>query len=982
MVRIKNDVLNGRCFRTAREGKVSTCYHAKYFGNELTRRSSASGVEKLSVSLFDAAVDLNPYQIEAALFAFRSPLSKGVLLADEVGLGKTIEAGLVLCQCWAERRRRLLVICPASLRKQWSVELSEKFHLPSVILDSASYREAVREGRASPFDNHGVVIASMNFASRMASDVQLVPWALVVIDEAHKLRGAYRASNKMGQAIRTAISDRRKLLLTATPLQNSLIELYGLSTLIDEHLFGDLAAFRTQYCSKDGDLDGLKERLRSFCYRTLRSQVLEYVKYTERRPITRPFAPADSEQQLYEAVSAFLRRDDTFSIPHRQRELTTMILRKLLASSSQAVAGTLEMIRQRLLDLKGRTQAGNVVPEDEVLAETLIEEDELNPELLEEPANGGEVSNGPAPSVPAPIDLKKLDSEIAELDRFVQWARSIQIDAKTRALLTALQIGFDEMQKTGGLRKAVIFTESRRTQEYLRNFLEANGYGGKIVLFNGTNTGPDVDRIYQEWERVNSPLGRLSGSKLADKRLALIEHFRDHAEILVATESAAEGINLQFCSLVINYDLPWNPQRIEQRIGRCHRYGQKHDVVVINFLNERNEADKRVFQLLNEKFHLFSGVFGASDDILGTLESGVDFEKRVFAIYQTCRTPEQIEAAFVQLQAEMEEAIRNRLVDTRRKLLDNFDEDVHERLRVQLDETRQRLDWVGRMFWQLTKFILVDLATFDDTTLAFDLRHTPRPDVKPGRYHLISKAHQNVDGEFLYRISHPLGEHAIDAAKTCPTPEATLNFQITSNPVRIRVVENLKGKSGILVLNRLVIDSFDREEYLLFSGSTDDGKSLDQETCEKLFHCDAVVAPGGVGPDVMPALKRETERHAAATISRSLETNNKHFQEERERLEKWADDQIIAAERELADTKARIKALNRAARLTTTTEEQLGLQNEIREAEKEQRRQRQRIFDLEDDVKDKRDRLITKLEERMTQRTQRETIFTIRWRVE
>ena len=961
---------------------MSTCYHAKYFGNELTRRSAGDGVEKQSVSQFDAAVDLNPYQIEAALFAFRSPLSKGVLLADEVGLGKTIEAGLVLCQCWAERRRRLLVICPASLRKQWSVELSEKFHLPSVILDSASYREAVRAGNPSPFEAAGVVITSMNFASRMASEVQLVAWDLVVIDEAHKLRGAYRASNKMGQAIRTAIADRRKLLLTATPLQNSLLELYGLSTLIDEHLFGDLTAFRTQYCSKDGDLGGLKDRLRSFCYRTLRSQVLEYVKYTERRPITRPFTPADSEQQLYEAVSAFLRRDDTYSIPHRQRELTTMILRKLLSSSSSAVAGTLEMIRQRLLDLKARTHTGAVLTEDEGLAEKLIEEDELNAELLEEPANGGEVLDGDSPPSPSPIDLKKLDSEIAELDRFVQWARSIQIDAKTRALLTALQIGFDEMEKIGALRKAVVFTESRRTQEYLRNFLEANGYSGRIVLFNGTNTGPDVERIYQAWERVNAPLGRLSGSKLADKRLALIEHFRDQAEILIATESAAEGINLQFCSLVINYDLPWNPQRIEQRIGRCHRYGQKHDVVVINFLNERNEADKRVFQLLNEKFNLFSGVFGASDDILGTLESGVDFEKRVFEIYQTCRTPEQIQTAFLKLQAEMEEAIQSRLVDTRRKLLENFDEDVHDRLRVQLDETRQRLDWVGRMFWQLSKFTLGDLATFDDTALAFDLRNTPRPDVKPGRYHLISKTHQNVDGEFLYRISHPLGEHAIDAAKACPTPEATLKFQMSSHPVRIRVVENLKGKSGTLVLNRLAIDSFEREEYLLFSGLTDDGRSLDQETCEKLFHCDAVVVPSGVAPEIQRPLQKEAERHTAATISRSLETNNRHFQEERERLEKWADDQIIAAERELADTKARIKALNRAARLTATMEEQIKIQNDIREAEKEQRRQRQRIFDLEDEVKDKRDRLITKLEERMTQKTQRETIFTIRWKVE
>ncbi len=121
-------------------------------------------------------------------------------------------------------------------------------------------------------------------------------------------------------------------------------------------------------------------------------------------------------------------------------------------------------------------------------------------------------------------------------------------------------------------------------------------------------------------------------------KAALVEHFRDDAEILVATEAAAEGINLQFCSLVVNYDLPWNPQRIEQRIGRCHRYGQQHDVVVVNFINKNNEADQRVYQLLSEKFQLFDGIFGASDEVLGTIESGVDFERRIAEIYQTCRT--------------------------------------------------------------------------------------------------------------------------------------------------------------------------------------------------------------------------------------------------------------------------------------------------------------------------------------------------------
>src|ERR1019366_2817095 len=134
----------------------------------------------------------------------------------------------------------------------------------------------------------------------------------------------------------------------------------------------------------------------------------------------------------------------------------------------------------------------------------------------------------------------------------------------------------------------------------------------------------------------------VTGIPAADRRKALVDYFRDHGSIMVATEAAAEGINLQFCSMVVNYDLPWNPQRIEQRIGRCHRYGQQHDVVVINFLNKANAADLRVFELLDEKFQLFSGVFGASDEILGTIESGVDFERRIVAIYQTCRTTEAI----------------------------------------------------------------------------------------------------------------------------------------------------------------------------------------------------------------------------------------------------------------------------------------------------------------------------------------------------
>jgi SNF2 family DNA or RNA helicase len=178
------------------------------------------------MSLFDAAVDLNPHQIEAALFALESPLSKGVILADEVGLGKTIEAGIVLCQFWAERKRRLLVLCPASLRKQRALELEEKFNLPVRVLDAKAYREAQRSGRALLAEK-AVLIISFNYANSRREELKAIAWDLVVIDEAHRLRNAYRPSNKVGQGLRWATEDCRKLLLTATPLQNSLLELYG-----------------------------------------------------------------------------------------------------------------------------------------------------------------------------------------------------------------------------------------------------------------------------------------------------------------------------------------------------------------------------------------------------------------------------------------------------------------------------------------------------------------------------------------------------------------------------------------------------------------------------------------------------------------------------------------------------------------------------------------------------------------------------------
>lgn len=958
-----------------------TPYHAKYFAHDLTRRGSA-GLDRLSMSLFDAAVDLNPHQIEAALFALQSPLSKGVILADEVGLGKTIEAGIVLCQFWAERKRRLLVIGPASIRKQWALELAEKFNLPAVVLDAKAYRDAQRAGR-SPLAEKAVIVMSFNYANKIRDDLKTIAWDLVVIDEAHKLRNAYRPSNKVGQGIRWATEDCRKLLLTATPLQNSLLELYGLSTLIDEHLFGDVNSFRVQYASPGCSLDALRQRLGTFCKRTLRNQVTEYIRYTERRPITRPFKPTDDEHALYEAVSTFLQRENSYALPQRQRHLTALILRKLLASSSQAIAATLDTLRMRLENLRDE-QAGN----DLEFAQALIEGEELEDELLDDIL--GEEIDADASKTPAvAIDRQRLREEIDILKQLADWAHGIGIDTKTRTLLKALEIGFDTLAVTGAARKALIFTESRRTQDHLKLFLESHGYHGQVVLFNGTNGGPEATAIYERWTKANVDSGRASGSRAVDVRTALIEHFRDEATILLATEAAAEGINLQFCSLVVNYDLPWNPQRIEQRIGRCHRYGQQHDVVVINFLNERNAADQRVLELLSEKFKLFDGVFGVSDDVLGSIESGVDFEKRILAIYQECRTPDEIDAAFRKLQEEMDEQIRTRLDDTRRTLFEHFDEDVHQRLRLSLADTKAQLDRVSKRFWSVTRFVLDGQARFDEESLAFDLDVPPQQGIAAGRYHLISKAHPSVTGDggdersvFLYRLSHPLGEHVIDRAKLLATPTARIVFDVTNHPSRVRVVEELRGKSGYLTLTRQVIESYEQEEYLLFSGFDVEGHSLDQETMEKLFNCSGRIEADGMVPDaVAERLDAEAQRHARATVSRSLEANSRHFQQAREKLESWAEDMVLATEKTLRDTKEKIKVLQREARQATTLAEQHRLQEETQKLEKVKRRQRQDIFKVEDEIIEKRDLLIETLEKRLAQHTECQPLFIICWEV-
>jgi superfamily II DNA/RNA helicase len=632
-----------------------TRFHERLLAEELTMRSGDSRT-RLASALSEARVDLIPHQVEAASFALESLSRGGCMLADEVGLGKTIEAGIVLAQLVSEGKTRILVCAPATLRAQWQTELKEKFDLDAVIVDGRSVRAA-----GNAFDRPVPVICSLPFAANRADACAQVPWDLVVLDEAHRLRNAWKPNNKQGKALHLALRERPKLLLTATPLQNDLMELFGLLSLLDDQLLGPEHAFRARY-QPDPQVGGLvedaarelKERLAPVVQRTLRRQVREYVRYTHRRSIVEDFAPTPEEQDVYDKVSEYLRRSEAAAIEPGKKTLLTLAYRKLLASSTFAIAPTLrklaDSLEQRLHAARLGQAASSLLFEPEELAQYSEEAEEWD----DEPAKG-------------PPSIAAMERELGELRQYADQAQGIRVNAKGEALARALDRIFTVARAHQWPEKAVVFTESKRTQKYLFDLLSTHGYQGRISVLSGDAATPE-------------------------ERRALIDEFRDRTQILLSTEAGAEGLNLQFCNLVVNYDLPWNPQRLEQRIGRCHRYGQQRDVLVINFLNRRNAADARLYELLEKKLNLFDGVFGASDEILGALESGVDFERRVLEIYQSCRHPEEISRAFDRLRSDLEKRIDSRMTQARSLLLERFDGDVHRRLRMAGQQAKEALE--------------------------------------------------------------------------------------------------------------------------------------------------------------------------------------------------------------------------------------------------------------------------------------------------
>jgi ERCC4-related helicase len=933
-----------------------TPHQSLYFAHWLTQSERIEN--QVSRTIASARVDMNPHQVEAACFALKSPLAKGVLLADEVGLGKTIEASLVIAQKWAERKRQILLIVPASLRKQWSQELADKFELPSIIIDSKIAKEQLRSGLSNPLNqNEKIVICSYEYIASQRQLTRDIDWNLVVFDEAHKLRNVYKKSgSKRAKAIVEATEQADlRVLLSATPIQNNLMELYGLSKVIDEHYFGDAKSFRILYANRQKDkpvFEDLKQRIEPLCHRTLRKQVQQEggVNFTNRYALTQDFTPSPEEWDLYQKLSKYLQQPEMQAFSSKARHLVTIGIRKLLASSSFAVADTLKGMIKRL-------QQKQLLDEDSM---TDLESADDWIDSFDDNDSTSDAGN-----------KSKLDQEIAELVAYQKLAESITTNEKGFALLLVLQKAFNMAENLGG-QKAVVFTESCRTQKYLNQLLQSNGYQGRTVLLNGSNADDSSQQIYKDWLAQHDGSARISGSKTSDMKAALVEQFKsDNADILISTEAGGEGINLQFCSVVVNYDLPWNPQKVEQRIGRVHRYGQKNDVVVVNLVNRKNQADQRVFQLLSEKFKLFEGVFGASDEILGAIEgNSIDFEKRIYTIFQECRSDEAIQKSFDQLQIDLEPILTVKDEVARQALLSHFDKDVVATLKTRRDQSNDFLKGYEQ--------VLMDLAKSELPKAIFSRNYFTLDDE---RYDLTWPLALKNDSEFfrLQSSEHFLAWNLIRRAKSRKLNAARINFSYNELEGHYAALQNFIGESGVLQLVNLTFNyAKTNENHLLVLAQTDSGRVLDQDDAAHLLCIPAQLQQDNISiddTDLGDLLDAAIDTKQQQT-EKQLEV---YYDQENTKLERWADDRRQALMMAVDEFDGEIKGFKKEARQLASTAEKIAAKKQLRKLERKRDEALTEYHQAKKAIESEEDKLLDEITAKLELTKSIDPLFSIRW---
>jgi superfamily II DNA or RNA helicase len=896
-------------------------FNQRILAEDLVRVRRPDDRERYAAAQRQARIDPNPHQIDAVIFALRRLREGGCILADEVGLGKTIEAGLVIAQSRAEGAQRILLIVPKSLIGQWQGELLNLFGIEA------------RENEVS-FFAPGVYLVGREFAGSERGAVLLgaaPPFDLAVIDEAHEIfaglhkrygrDGIYDETSTeavMAHRVRGFLRSTPVLLLTATPMQNSLVELWGLVQYVEPTgtLLGDIATFREVFCGEDdrllvpGQEHELKRRLAMVQRRTLRRQAQEFLDrpFTQRRCRLYEYAMSDAERSLYDDVTEYLLEPSLYAFAGRQRRLLLIGFHRRMASSIKALAASLENVAARLRRFQAGTRS------DETVVEMLedLEDDEEIGELSEEPA--------------APANSATVAAELARIEDFVARARSLPNDAKAHSFQEAIKVILDLGRQGRGSGKAVVFTESITTQEYIRCLLLDIDLGeDDITLFRGANNHTRAQQALARWQEEEG-FRFAQGARLSREvsmRLALVHEFRTRSKVIVCTEAGAKGLNLQFCDTVINYDLPWNPQRIEQRIGRCHRYSQQRDVTVVNFIARDNEAHRLTFEILSEKLDLFGRVLDASDHILHEPRTeapellvsalSVEFENDLRSIYSRSRTLDEVTREIAALRDKVSErrgAFEKEYERTSQIIESRFDENVRrvfKRLREELPQSLADLDKdvADLVDGYLTARRIKYRRSDEAGRVVFDVEPgaTLPAEVGAGRRFATGDARALTDAESLDLI-HPLVRAAIAHARTwAGGGTVTLHLPRNSSPE----LAGLAGRAGIISCVLVDYAGFEPVQRLV-GAAVVDGMPIDPSLAAKLIRLQATDGPAFHDPVDAQWLDDAVDE-AVFVDQRSVEQGEqRHFEEAIRQLERFVEDKILVCRRELASIAEKLRA--------------------------------------------------------------------------
>ena len=881
-----------------------------YFKEYILLKNAGDDVARISSSLFDSKISLNPHQISAALAFFRNPKKKGMIFADEVGLGKTIEAGLVISQYWYEQKRHILIICPASLIKQWNEELMDKFHLQSTILDGKTVKDP------SFLWETGIYITSVNTVY-LNKEKFGIKFDLIVIDEAHKLRNVYKDKGVMAPAIKEVFSGQKKLLLTATPFQNNLQELFGLMSLIDEDIFPDFAVFKEKYIKEYAEnKEMLNSIVSSYAVRTLRKDVVKYINYTKRNVLLANYELLESEKEIYNRIEELIYSQDMCEIyGTAQLHLIILLLQKLLSSSIYAVRST-------LFNIKYRLENGESV-------DFILEEEENN-EITSMSTNG-----------------KLCDKFVGDIGKCVEFIDSVKTDSKLERLKVAIADIYEQFETDDTRNKKIlIFTESKKTQEYLFNELSRDY--DKILLFNGENTGEQINEVYSKWSAENNADKRITRN-IAIRR-AIVDAFENEYEILIATDAAAEGLNLQFCSVMVNYDLPWNPQKIEQRIGRCHRYGQKNDVIVINMLNDSSNIDKRIYELLSGKLGIFEETFGSSDKVLGSTTISENIEDAIRNVYKSCRSPEEIEKGFELLQNMFKEEIENAIRASENDLDTYFDEEVAKAFDLQYVEATKIVDELADLFYCIIKQVLSD-AIFYDEEYSFVYKGIRRT--------VLAKYEDSAE---FCSISSDLGQEILNGITTNKLAKINvLELDYTNSGRKIGFLDDSNQQSGRICVSKIIYESFETSESLVLTGQFSDGTIIPEDICHKIMKLACLSNDGQSAQISNQELNGRHDIDVKSRIDAISAHNASIFQEELEYIDNWADSMIEKVQLSVKNMRDERKELQMACDFTNSVEEKARIQEQIHKLSKKINKSWIELAQLEDEIEERRYALINNL---------------------